>query len=315
MDSSWPPEIAKAFAEAAALGRDSSGRFRDLKTLTAGLHDDWETYHAAPGWNIWEGEAADSSGVLVYRRDRVELTSWILAVLFTGLTLVLVRSPRLRRLFVLAQSIGGLGLLLVFPQLGRELAPPFLFLSAMGMAASGQFRTGSKAGLPPTKIRSGVAVVSILLGLSAGLIAADSKRPEVFQTVGPDGKPTAIFVPTAVLDKLRAKQRGSPPSVVITQATYTGTRKQELRAFGLAIACLRFRMPFHHQHPDSSCPPGTVSLDGAEAREVEATADELKVTVAGRAYIRSNWISPCRSCPPGRRRKQGSRCLKCPSRS
>jgi hypothetical protein len=276
-------DVSAAIDEAARTGADASGRFRTLANW-ANSRDETDAVVAPAEWLVIEADGTASVFPRVYRRGRLEAISWIGAVIYGLCVLAFVRGVR-GGLLLLTVVCGVAGIISVFgPESSREIVAPVLCVSVVAALIS--IRRGRPTRNQPGPIQheklSGAATLAVLIAAVAMAHAAPVPPTEVFQVTDKDGNVTAVLVPRDLIEKLSARGRPLPPAV-ITGASYVGTAdggtarfsvRYQLFSFGdqasvlrVPLAGIRFR---------------SVALDGAEAREIDATADGLQVTLAGK---------------------------------
>lgn len=280
---SWPADVRDALADAARFGQDRSGRFCTLAhwsphTTDLGVPD------VPTGWLVATDDGDSMSGPRVYRRSQVEYIAWALALAFAISSIALIRSVRAGLLLL----ISGCGAVACFrfvcPTLGSEVAGPVLTVSAFA-ALIQVFRVqrGLPSGRPPTASRvliTGSAMIAVAIGAIAN---ADAQPPDVFQVLDTDGKVSDVLVPRAVFERMQQDRGRTPQGAVATAASYSASpdggtvhihARYRLFNFGepntavrIPLRGVRFRL---------------ISLDGAEAREIDGDADGLRVMVSGK---------------------------------
>jgi hypothetical protein len=269
-------------AEAAACGRDSSGRYRTLAEWQSAPPEDREALDAPPGWAILDG--ADAELTLV-RRDRIRAATWGMAlVIASGIWLI----PRWRvRTAVLLTAVLGAVVAYTFASgFGASLVAPALFalVTAALIDIRRQVGTSSSDRLPIPLWKpaaSGRATALVLVG-AAWVSAQPGGTDEAYLIVGDGGRPSAVLVAPLVLERLRTDSP-SRPDVVVTDAVVSGQRDGGVGRFRLRYRVFAFGAgPSPLTLPAAGVRVRAVTLDGAEPADLQAAGDQLRIPVSGR---------------------------------
>jgi hypothetical protein len=287
LNASWrgtlDAAVAAAIDEAARTGADASGRFRTVANW-ANSREETDTVIAPAGWLVLEADGTVAAVPRVYRRELFEALSWIGVAIFGLAVLALVRGVR-GRLLLLTVVCGVATLISVFgPASSAWIVVPFLLVSVVTALVSA--RRGRLTGnLPrPTEHEklSGAATLAVLIAAVGIAHAAPVPPTEVVQVTDKDGNVTAVLVPRELVEKLHTRGRPVPPAVV-TAASYVGTADGGTARFSVRYQLFSFRdQATALRVPLAGVRFRSVALDGAEAREIDAPADGLQVTLTGK---------------------------------
>lgn len=274
-----PADVTAALSEAAARGQDTSARFRTAEAWAAGGADD-EVLAAPPGWLILDGDRAGTAGPLLFRGDRIRAVAWLLGLAIVVGTLALPPGRRRRLPVLLFVILAAAALRFLVPALAWAVFDPVLCVAVAGSVIH-LLRPAAVAPPAPStgRARALVPAAAAVLLVGTAVMAADElPRADAYLIEGSDGKPAAVLVTPAALDRLG----GPPPPVVITAAEYTGSRDGGAGRFRARYRLHAFRDgPARLTVPLPGVRVRAATVDGAEAKDVDTTADGLRVGVAG----------------------------------
>lgn len=253
---------------------------RDWWTCSATLGAGWGERSLPPA-----PHSADEA-IWVVSRNHLGIAVWGADALVVVAALT-TRRRGLRVAVGLAAVLLGLGVLILLPAAAADAGGPLLVVG-MIIAIAGTFRAGHRPIIGPggvglsARAKAVGPAVALLFGCVAYARAPESE--EVWQVPGDGGRPAAVLAPPTLVERLRGSASAVPqaPSVVITQASYTGS---------LDMETARFRVQYHlysfHSGPGALTLPMTgirlraATFDGGEPHDLQATAVGLRIPVVG----------------------------------
>lgn len=275
----WPEEITQALAEVTSFGQDPSGRFCTLTRWAS--TSETNLLAAPPGWRIIEGVGDDSSGIAIYRRDYLESGAWLIAIVI-GFVIALTRSQRIRGLLWVLMCAFAVALFMIWPSAGYAIAGPMFLVALFGIIGElwrDRPQPQNHRVLAGT-IRTAAPIAGIILAIAIAS-AAPPISGDVFDVADDEGKVVAVLVPRELLQQLRGTYPTTPPPVVIVSANYAGTSDGGAARFHASLRLITFQNRATLYLPLHDVRFRKISLDGAEARELENGPAGLEVTISG----------------------------------
>ena len=286
-ESAWftllPNEVDQAVSEALQVGSDSSGRFVSLEHWDSKTRNGNDPLETAPGWWVFEDAGVRSDSPRLLNRDRISAVSWFVAILLASGIFLSVR-PQFRHVFFLVTLIATCGIWVAVPVLRQDVAGPGIFVFAVGILLNLVLATSSKDVPRPSNIRKQGAVTVVSLMFVATLVkGADTSANEISEIRDRDGKTTSYLVPAAMLDRAREANGQTPLGPVILSASYNASRVGTMATLRVSYRLHNFEEGIGHiSIPIAGARFRSVALDGAEARDIEAGAEGIRVALAGK---------------------------------
>ncbi len=279
-----PKEIEAAIAEALQQGSDASGRFVSREHWDSKSIAREDPFDAASGWWVYEDSGSASGSPQLLHRERISCGSWLVSILLAGGILVLTRN-RLCSASLVFCLLATSAIWFAFPVLRHEVAGPALFVFVVAnlirlFPSPGTIQDGAR--VSNASVRAGVTVVSLTFLVATGN-GADTNTNQISEIRDREGRASSYLVPVSLFERTREANGQTPHVPVIFAANYSGSRvgkMAELRA-SYRLHCFedgvgRITLPILGARFRS------VTLDGAEARDVDAGPDGLRVAVAGK---------------------------------
>jgi hypothetical protein len=233
-----------AILQAARLGRDATGRYRNAITWLDGCQRETlvdplpgNLSNPLPNWPTWlvASGSSDVSALTIVRLDSLTLVGYLLLCGLAGLCWILrKRSRALFGLICCLLPLLLLGWAIVPPHLARPLAGPATWGLLIGLGLLLLRRAGAPGAASPSGVSGVVAILTLALATGVAGWAAGPTEFTVLLLSEDGGKKIGVLAPTELLESLNALvQRGQQPleRPVLLGAHYRGTAHENSAAF------------------------------------------------------------------------------------